>query len=210
MSPSDGGTAVSTPATGGFTFNRPAQWAGATVDAPLSAFRSPQHGLKLGASGSSQRLQPLDGQGTTAVMHKHRCQLVSFDAPPCAEEVKLTIDSCAGKYGKRRLKLRTWCAGSNTGSGGTTNGGSSSGAAAYPLSQPGTPQPMRSSGSPRQQSLGRRYSSNSASGAHAPADHGDTAENAVPPLPPPDSWAATDSHRPQGMVIIRSTSHTCA
>jgi hypothetical protein len=99
MSPSDGGTAVSAPPAGGFTFNRPAQWAGATVDAPLSAFRSPQHGLKLGTSGSTQRLQPLDGQETTAVMHKHRCQLVSFNASPYAEEVKLTIDSCAGMYG---------------------------------------------------------------------------------------------------------------
>ena len=87
MSPSDGGTAVSTPSIGGFTFNRPAQWAGATVDAPL------------GTPGSTQRLQPLDGQKTTAAMHKHRRQRVFFDAPPCAEEVKLTIDSCAGMYG---------------------------------------------------------------------------------------------------------------
>lgn len=109
------------------------------------------------------------------------------------------------------LRLWMWCAGPNTGSGSTANGGSSCGGAADSMpSQPGTPQPMRSSGSPRQQSLGRRYASGSASSTPGPVDHGGIAENAAPPLPPPDSWAASVSHPPQGMVSIKRTLHTCA
>lgn len=79
MAPSDGGTAVSTPGSGGFSFGRPAQWAGATVDAPLSSFRSTQHGRKRESSDSPQRSAAFgetacDNTDCLRVMHLLRIQ----------------------------------------------------------------------------------------------------------------------------------------